>query len=238
MEDITMTPEISQRQEEQEGQEELIEQEEQKELKGQEEQKGQSKESKWIPRYRLNEKIARIKELEEQINELQGVKEKADIYDALVNLISENPAYAKELNQLYQKHFGNKTSDSLFEENDRENDRIQRIEDELNMLKMENLRQEWNREMQEVNQDAKKRGISISEVDIYRLMDQEKIFSPRQAYNLLIGRRIDDLQKIWETNAQKNFASQKRQFPSFPSGSKLVGKPPSSFEEAFSLMKT
>lgn len=244
MEDVnTTTPVITEEQGEQGEQGEQREQGKQEGQREQGEQEGQ-KENKWIPRYRLNEKNVEIEKLNKQISELQGLKEKAEVYDSLLSLINENPAYAEELNQLYQKHFGEKNQISgLDEEYENENlkplrERLERLEVKIRNQEIDNLQREWNVEIQEINQDAKKRGITLSETDIYKLMDTEKLSSPKQAYKWLLGNQIDSIYGMWESNLKKKITNQKEQFPSFPSSSRSVRKPASSIEEAFNFLKT
>lgn len=213
--------------------------EEQGEKLEEEKEEGKQKQNNWIPRYRLNEKIAEIQKLK---NELEEVRGRAEAYDTLVTLLEENPEYANELNQLYQKYFGksqNESSDSFQQYEQNENDvRYSELQKEIDEIRKENLRRVWETEIQEILQDATKRGLkNISARDIYEIMNETGLYLPKEAYNLLLGRKIDFLRSLWENNLQKTSKEQKKQFPSIPTSGRFVGRPPQSIEEAFTRIK-
>ncbi len=151
----------------------------------------------YVPYHVVSEKSATIKALRQQVADLER---KGREYDAHVALLEQHPDYAERIKQVSDEYFSNKGNEyEDYGDNTHEIGQItKRLEEiENRQIKLE-VEKRLDAELTNVMREAKNQGDIITEKELYKVMLDYNIQSPKAAYLILKGTKIPEYRKVWE----------------------------------------
>lgn len=203
-----------------------------------------------IPRYRLNEVTEKW----------HAAQQSADEYNQFLERVKDNSEYAGVKREI-QKLMGISVSEPLSEipveemipegidvETDpywrkitelsktvtEQNQRLSKLNEEIGTRRANEVAQQFDRETTQAIAEAKKVGLTVTQVELENQMREANVYSPMVALEILKGRRLPDIQKNMELKLRREIAAKGGSggLPISGTPSKLPSGQPKTIEES------
>ncbi|MEW6095775.1 MAG: hypothetical protein AB1567_04515 [bacterium] len=189
------------------------------------------KKPSWMPYGVYSEKVKEYNDLRRQWEDAQvAIKG----YNEWQKILSDNPDFAEGVRQLWQQYFNpdQQPQEDLTDVSDYET-RLKKIEEDILLRQKAEIQTKFENELSSALEQSKKDGIPITREEIMRLMLDNEIASPLIAYNVLVGQKLSDIKKGWESQWTQTLKSTPQGTPSTGGiQTTLQTKRPTSLDEA------